>query len=214
MNRSLAQVTRATDTREAMVYCYIIATIENRDGRFVQHGSGPNFQGGVISLCTCKHRMRAFKDSRDWEGVWIAGFTGVAAGRGRNTLVYLMRVAHAFDSHAAIWTSKDIPTETKQAKAAHLHPFGDIFQPKDYSRDPFDPHGYIAPHRRHVHGSHRGWHNDIDYSGRGGRRAALLFGDATASYLWDRPRLALPFRLHQGQKKADLGWLLSQLDAE
>jgi hypothetical protein len=148
LNLSAAKLGQALSPSCAVVYCYIIATVEQRDGRFIQRGSGPNFQGGRISLCTCKHRMRTYKDARAWEGAWIAGFTGVAAGRGGNALVYLMRVTHAFDSHAALWASGAIPTAVKRAKAAHLHPLGDIFEPKDAPGDPYRPRSYIPPHPR------------------------------------------------------------------
>jgi len=214
LNLSADDLREALSPSCAIVYCYIIATVEQRDDRFIQRGSGPNFQGGRISLCTCKHLMRTYKDPCDWEGAWIAGFTGVAAGRGSNALVYLMRVDHAFDSHAALWASGAIPTAVKRAKAAHRHPLGDIFEPKDAPGDPYRPRSYIPPHRDHVHRPHGGWHGDIDYVGPGGRRAALLFGGAATSFLWETPLLYHPVRLHRGQRKTDLATLRGQLTAE
>jgi hypothetical protein len=34
------------------------------DGQYSQTASAPNFQGGVITLCTCKHWMRTFKPAK------------------------------------------------------------------------------------------------------------------------------------------------------
>jgi hypothetical protein len=214
LDLTAAEVQQAVAGTCATVYCYIIATVEQRDGRFIQHGTAPNFQGGVISLCTCKHLMRTFKETRDWEDTWIAGFTGRAPGRERNALVYLMRVAHAFDSHAAVWSSNEIPLRVKQAKAAHLHPLGDLFRPKEVPGNPFRPRNYMPPHRAHDHRSHSGWHGDIDYVGSGGRRAALLFGGSTNSFLWDEPMVYLSSKLYRGQRKMELTGLLDQLVAE
>ena len=83
---------RITDNH-ATVYSYVVATVKNRGGQFAQTGSAPNFQGGMITLRTCKHLMRTFLTHDDWKGVWIAGFTGVRAGQGGNALVYLMQTA-------------------------------------------------------------------------------------------------------------------------
>lgn len=200
-----------TNSVSAVVYCYIVATIEEREGGFIQRGSGPNFQGGAISLCTCKHLMRTFRNLADWPGVWIAGFTGIRAGYGRNALVYLMRVDYAFASHADLWAARSIPTRLKRAKAAETHPYGDIFRPLPGRRDPFDHRRYAEPHAEHVHRLGGGWRDDIDYTGPGGRRAALLIGDPQASYLWNRPMLYLQSRLHRGQTRRELPWLLEHV---
>src|SRR5438270_714249 len=43
-------------------YMYTMTSIVLESGRLEQSGSGPNFEGGLITLCTCKHSMRAFRD--------------------------------------------------------------------------------------------------------------------------------------------------------
>lgn len=94
------------------VYSYVIKTVNNVAGRFVQTGSAPNFQGGVITLCTCKHKDRAYAPrsgcrgpdkSEPWKGIWLAGICGPAAFSPRG-LVYLMLVEQVFDSHADAWS--------------------------------------------------------------------------------------------------------------
>jgi len=79
MNCDLESLLEKVDSDGDLVYSYIIATIKLRDSRFVRTGSAPNFQGGRITLCTCKHFMRTFLDKDAWVGKWIAGFTGADA---------------------------------------------------------------------------------------------------------------------------------------
>src|SRR6266550_5942511 len=77
---ALLKSTPAT-LREQPVYAYIVTTIKTTpDFQLCQTGSGPNFDGGRITLCTCKHKDRAtfdpLKDQPDpWKNVWVAGLT-------------------------------------------------------------------------------------------------------------------------------------------
>lgn len=75
------------------VYMYVIESIQqDNSGSYWQTGCAPNFQGGAITLCTCKHWMRTFKPVEDWkQGVWIAGFAGLTH-TAQQSLVYLTRV--------------------------------------------------------------------------------------------------------------------------
>ena len=210
-NSQLRELRARLATDRATVYCYVIVTIEEQSGHFVQTGSGPNFEGGLVTLCTCKHWMRTFKSAEDWVGKWVAGFTGVGPGRGHNYLFFLMRVAQALESHGQLWFSDAIPAEAKRAKAADENKFGDIYRPRHETGDPHDPREYVPPCRKHVHCEDNHWHDDIDYVGRSGRVAALLAGDAERSFLWNRPAIWFGSRIHRGQKKVKLVDLLSQL---
>jgi hypothetical protein len=195
----------------ATVYCYVIATIQF-DGRgFLQTGSAPNFQGDLITLCTCKHFMRTFLDAPGWQGKWIAGFTGVEAGSGRNALVYMMRVAHAFESQRDLWLSEALTSAAREAKAADRDKFGDVYQPISEQGNPFDPVSYREPGQNNVHAEGPEWHKDIAYVTRAGRRPALLVGQSGLSFLWSKPMLLHPSALHRGQKKSRLGTLLQQM---
>ncbi len=196
----------------ASVYYYIIASMRKRNSEFVQTGCGPNFQGGLITLCTCKHYMRSFMDPDQWNGTWIAGFTSSPVGDGKNFLIYLTRVAHAFGSQRDLWFSTVIPAAVKQTKAAHRNRLGDLYKPRSKGIDRWDPNGYVppCPNHRHV----EGWPTDIRYKGVGARRAALLVGDPRQSFLWNRPMIYHVERLHRGQRKEDtLDELLAQLKA-
>lgn len=204
--------------QEADVYCYIVATVRSDGRTFSQTGNGPNFQGDLLTLCTCKHFMRTFLDVRDWKGKWVAGFTSSQAGRGRNALVYIMAVGNAFESHLELWLSDALTPAAKEAKAADLDAFGDLYRPMASLTDPFEPSRYRAPVEHHGHAANNIWHQDIDYVGCGGRRAALLVGDSGLSFLWNKPMILYPRarpNLHRGQKKWTLGRLVGELeDAE
>ena len=189
--------------RQDTVYSYIVDTVEYYEGRLYQTGSGPNFQGDLITLCSCKHQMRTYLDVESWKGVWIAGYTSVR-DLGRNKLFYLMRVAEAFESHRALWISGSISEEAKDAKAAHLDRFGDIYQPRRESGSPHSPWSYREPCRNHVHCEPGDWRHDIRYQDQYGRTPALLVGDPDFSFLWNKPLLTSPVRLARGQKKMHL----------
>ena len=192
--------------RRDAVYSYIVTTVERREGRLRQEGSGPNFQGGLITLCSCKHQMRAYRDVESWKGVWIAGYTRKDLG---NRLFYLMRVAEAFESQHDLWFSDCISEETKNKKAAHLSRFGDIYKPKSGTSDDYTPRGYVRPRKSHVHRKSDVWRKDIDYySKRLRRRAALLVGDPKYSFLWDEPVCSYPFTIYQGDKNTCLSELI------
>ena len=130
-NLSLEELKYRVGSVKAFVYCYVVATIKQKDGKFIQTGNGPNFQGDLITLCTCKHFMRTFLDDESWKGKWIAGFTGKHAGKGKNHLVYLLKVGHTFNSHYSLWHSESISDQTKSAKVTDRNKYGDVYQPSD-----------------------------------------------------------------------------------
>lgn len=200
------------DFKDDKVYFYVVDTVEHEDGRLYQTGSGPNFQGDLITLCSCKHMMRTFLDVECWRGVWVAGYTS-SRDLGSNRLFYLMRVSQAFRSHDDLWNSDSISTSTKKAKAAHKDRFGDLYRPDREIVRSYTSKHYVAPCENHVHCEPGDWHKDISYPPRHGRRPALLVGDPEFSFLWDRPLIRSPFRLTRGQRKKNLSDLLSQSDA-
>jgi hypothetical protein len=177
--------------REA-AYSYIVKTVRmDRTSRlFEQHGSAPNFQGGCLTLCTCKHQMRSSLNVPQWQHKWVAGFTSRCLYQGRHWLFFLSRVEAAHDSHADLWAH--LPSAVRNAKSTQKHFLGDLFRPrgKVTKEDRFNPRLYFTPSRH----SHRRnscdnvWHNDIDYAyaDRYGR-PALLAGGPHLTFLWERP---------------------------
>jgi hypothetical protein len=199
LNLDLTTLRKVVPAETRDVYCYIVKTIECKDRHFIQTGTAPNFQGGIITLCTCKHQMRSRHGVNAWPGQWIAGFTSRAGSFGRHHLVYLMRVAEAYASHQELWNA--VPDKVRQAKAAHLHRGGDMYEPQSSLNDPFDQRSYVAPCEDHDHTQINEetnapyWYQDINYVGRDGGRPPLLVGDTELSFLWEEPALRLPYKL-------------------
>ena len=51
-------------------YSYVVRSVklDRSTMSFEQHGSAPNFQGEVLTLCTCKHQMRSSQPAEEWRG--------------------------------------------------------------------------------------------------------------------------------------------------
>lgn len=174
-------------------YSYVLSTVklDHESTTFEQHGSAPNFQGGVLTLCTCKHQMRATQVADDWEGVWIAGFTSRTIHHGRHWLFYLAKIESAHKSHVDLWGA--VKASVRNAKAADTHFLGDIFKPKSLhptGNARYSPSRYVMP-SAHAHRQHRGdkgWHNDINYYlADKYRHPALLAADPNRTFIWDEP---------------------------
>src|SRR5437870_251378 len=106
MNMGLDKVAKVGQDDED-TYSYVITTVSNRDGELKQFGCGPNLQGGLLTMCTCKGRMRTFR--MVVPGTWIAGFTDRSEKHGnvRNSLFYMARVLNSPKSQYALWNSLD-----------------------------------------------------------------------------------------------------------
>lgn len=176
-------------------YSYVVRTVNLKPDTLglEQHGSAPNFQGDVLTLCTCKHQMRSRLSADDWLGVWIAGFTSRTLHDAKHWLIYLAKVESAHDSHSDLWSSMD--AATCNAKAAHVHYLGDLFKPQTLrptGNARFSPSRYVRP-SVHVHRKNRsdtGWHNDINYHlASKSRHPPLLVADPKQTFLWDEPMI-------------------------
>ena len=185
INKTLTELKKVLRNEEGPVYAYILTTVEYNQSNFLQTGSAPNFQGGLLTLCTCKHYMRSWRAPADWKGVWVAGFTGInAVGDGKRYLFYLMKVEDAFESHKDLWDWLD--PIAKREKSACESIFGDVYKPKFSLKEKFAPKDYYEPISKHVHEGF--WYKDIRYPiNSKSNRAALLVGSLSFSYLWDKP---------------------------
>lgn len=190
-------------------YCYTMTSVRSIDGAMRQCGSGPNIQGGYVTLCTCKRYMRTFRNPEDWRGVWIIGMSGTAAGVG-HAVFYMMKVQAAFESHYDLWHADLLSASAKRAKSASRHRLGDLYEPSSRNVGPFDPDSYKEPdddhsHYKKPHGKNRPeWQEDIDYVGMARRRPALLVGDPEMSFIWETPLIYPRFKTHRGQKRFKL----------
>lgn len=190
MDKRLNTLKGVLKNEDGMVYAYVLTTVGKDGNRFVQKGSAPNFQGGLITFCTCKHYMRTWRSPNDWKGVWIAGFTGVnIMGNKRNYLFYLMRVRETFPSQKAIWGA--LLDDVKSVKNSGSDRCGDIYEHKSNISGEYDISSYYEPLVGHVHRETEqsdDWHSDINYKSRiTGRRPVLLVGDPCYSFLWSSP---------------------------
>ena len=193
------------------VYLYVINTIEISDsGVFIQRGSGPNFQGSEVTLCTCKHFMRSFRTPERWENTWVAGFCSSRYGH-ENSIVYLMQIDAAYEDFCSLWL--DLPERSRKTKDATGNCLGDIYRPARLCLNPKSHECYETPVEGHSHKSKinpAGWIWDIEAAFKG-RSPALLRGSPKNTFLWSKPQLRLPFILHRGQKKMNLKELLTTL---
>ena len=189
------------DLREQRVYAYIVTTIKTRRPcyQLEQTGSAPNFDGGRITLCTCKHKDRAtFRPSKDrrnpdpWQGVWVAGLTSKAADPSRS-LAYLMCVERSFVNQVELWRA--LPTSCRQAKSASKSVIGDLYEPKPTATsNPHDPANYKSPLVGHAHspaGNPAYWYRDVMRWGRRSKPHRLLLGLASQSYRWTHTKMIL-----------------------
>lgn len=199
MNASLADIVKYLTASREILYCYVVATVSNDQGLYRQEGSGPNFQGDVITLCTCKHSLRALWDAPAWQGKWIAGVTGQNATWDRHYLVYLIQVGKAYNSQADIY--KALSPAAQRAKAADANRLGDLYRPKEVIRDVYNANNYMRPIDGHTHCVHDGWREDIGYTDQYGRRCAYLAGAPGRSFLWNRPEIVVRITLARGHKR-------------
>ncbi|UUZ77402.1 hypothetical protein LP414_09350 [Polaromonas sp. P1(28)-13] len=179
------------------VYGYVVRSVRPNNGKYVQRGSAPNFEGGLITLCTCKHSMRASLSPDEWKkGVWVAGLTSWDLDFGKQqSLVYLMRVGEAYASQAGLVHELRHSGRSAivEAKNSARHILGDLMTPAKASfsvADQFQASAYSIPILGHSHRQTEAgteWQNDIDYLSRGGGRPAMLVGDVDYSFIWTRP---------------------------
>jgi hypothetical protein len=198
---------------KAEVYAYVLSSVSIEDGCFVQYGCAPNFQGDHITLCTCKHQMRARRSKEKWPGAWVAGFTSRRYS-GQHYLFYLTRIGLAFESHLELWYKAGFSERTKRAKCASNNEFGDLFRPLRQNIKPFQFQSYNEPVKNHCHhktSADTGWHNDICYKSRAGNRPALLVGQAALSFLWTKPSVSTENLTRDYRHYFDLTLFLSSL---
>ncbi len=197
---------------------YIVRTVKLDDEKtaFEQHGSAPNFQGGTLTLCTCKHQMRATQSAGDWQGVWVAGFTSRTIHAGKHWLFFLAKIKTAYESHADLWSAMKV--RSRNAKAVDTHFLGDIFKPKSpppKGNSRFLPSRYITPtvHSHRQHRGDKGWHNDINYNHAAKyRHPPLLVADPQRTFLWDEPMICLAGHHCRNFHKRSLPELIAQLE--
>jgi hypothetical protein len=199
------------------VRSYKMISVELDDQcRLAHFGSGPNFQGGRLTLCTCAHQIRTEKKTpADWAGSWVAGFTSPRLCK-KTWLFYLAQVEQGHPTAADLWNK--LSGGEQQAKSTRLSRLGDAFEPNSAAT-------YAGPHKaKYYHPpmvghSHRAtapderWKQDIEYSHPGFRRhAAHLVARPELTFLWQTPTLFLEHH-PRNRSWASVDELLRQLIA-
>ena len=189
------------DSKEIRVHLYVVTSLRKVKGKTLgweQHGSGPNFEGGVLTLCTCKHYMRSWHDPDYWKKSWIAGFTSVnifgSRPDKRNYLFYLTKIKDVYDSFFEIWHHMD--QSIRNIKNASLNPLGDLYEPREdcTEAEKFNPDKYKKPCDVHDHSEEDLWKRDINRVYKNNRRPRLFVGDPDLTFLWNKPMIYLKNR--------------------
>ncbi|MBY4707051.1 MULTISPECIES: hypothetical protein [Ralstonia] len=203
---------------EERVYAYVVRSVRPREGQYLQTGSAPNFDGGLITLCTCKHSMRASLTPEQWmKGIWVAGLTSWdKAFSKQQSLVYLMRVGEAYASQAELVYAlrRSGRSAVVDAKDSTKNCLGDLMMPATASlpaAESFTPSAYLKPMLGHAHRQTEtddGWQYDINYPSRSGSQPAMLVGDEQLSFAWTRPTVQ---RRRPGPTRPYREWTLTAL---
>lgn len=193
--------------RDAVIYSYVMTSVTKENGLLKHDGCGPNIEGGLITLCTCKHHMRSaghwLEDSKKASNKWVAGFTDNKAGG--NVLFYLMQISEAYESHADLWRAflQQGRKKILDVKNATNNPFGDVYQPKDtekcISEIRYEQESYEDPIDGHAH--ENDWRKDVNYEGYGKQQAALLVGEPVNSFVWTKGAVFSKSTLPRSTKK-------------
>lgn len=152
------------------------------DGIFRQTRSGPNWEGGIVTMTTCKHLLRTYsalqpESKKKGSGkVALCGITNKL--RGDNFLLYVGVVDESFASNYELGSYlAEHHFDAYQKKLANKNRLGDIFEPIDdldlVMEEHYDHKNFIDPvpdHCRREENDSSGrpkWIKDIEYNARG-----------------------------------------------
>ncbi len=203
------------ENEEVRVYTVRTTQLNKELDKVNHRGSGPNLEGGLATLCTCKHSMRQSHDVDKWKNKWIIGLTSRAKNNGFNGdhyIFYVMRVINAFSSHKELHEHLKLnnPNSLK-IKNAEFNRLGDIYTPKVKCTDYLDPMMYKSPCKNHSHGygPEDDWRHDIVYNNRS---APLLLGDKNNTFVWNKPTIIFNRPRGPGNMKLSIQDLLGYLE--
>lgn len=188
--RSLETALRIADKSDLCLYTHHEVYL---DRGLVKHTrSSPNWDGGLVTYATCKHRMRSARREYGWVGTWLVGLCPKHCAD--NCVLYVGRVCREFPSNRDLseWVSQNHPDAAK-AKAANTNPRGDLYQwvgGPGRDRTAADHRSYSEPpsHTRSVEfyrsspgsvserpdGLIPKWWRDVEYVTRGGVRPPVF----------------------------------------
>lgn len=211
---------KISDDDEVRVYT-VATTWFDKNFQMIRHrGTGPNLEGGLATLCTCKRSMRQGRPLDYWKGKWILGLTSRAKSNhfcGSHYFLYLMKVKYAFESHKALYDylEKNNPSALRIKKATK-NILGDVYVPMSTCLDSLDPRQYEYPCKGHDHGCVFGeeykpdenceWEKDISNNGRS---TPQLLGDTNDTFVWQKRMIKFNEDRGPGNKIIRMKQLLS-----
>ncbi|CAN5504434.1 hypothetical protein BH10BAC5_BH10BAC5_15790 [soil metagenome] len=171
------------------VFYYILKSVKNINHSLVQIGTGPNIEGEVISLCTCKHKNRTSENIK--EGSWIAGISNKENG---NFLFYLMKIQKTFQNQKNLYEYylKNNLYKSIKIKDANKNNYGDLFIPLRNIKDPYNPLNYTFNNKEHCHFEGNEWYDDIMkyelnvFGKKYLKEHKLLLGNSSLSFVWTK----------------------------
>lgn len=196
----LLEALDADQVREC--YFYTSHQIYYEDGLIRQTRSSPNWEGGMVTYCTCKHLMRSV--SRDtWEDTWIA--TVGPRECENNCLVCVGRIWRSFPSNFTLSGCLRSYPEIFKVKMADTNPRGDLYTPKGRALAGYDVYkhsNFLEPpkHTRSVDfykkspgsvserkdGLIPKWWRDLEYTMYGNRPMVFILSPC---WIFSRPML-------------------------
>lgn len=188
-------VRKLLQNNNSMVYAYVLTSVSHDivKDKFIQEGCSPNFEGGIATLCCCKHHMRAYPNIK--ENIWIAGFTGASQKYGsKNKLYYLAKIKEIKYSFSEL--KEYLGEEITLAKDARYHKLGDIYVMKSKEKDPDNIRSYHTPCGNHVHWKNDSWEYDITYKPK-----KLLAFEKANTYVWEKPVYQSESFIGRGSRK-------------
>jgi len=213
---------------EDTIYYYVIHSVKFKKDKkiFIQTGCGPNLEGNMITLCTCKHTMRTYPEVK--KNVWIAGITSNTLFKSKKRyLFYLFKIKETFNSHFDYYNYiKEHSPKIVNTKSTRKNKFGDLFIPnikKEFNgEDFFNPIFYKPPIKTHLHNKrdkegNLNYFNDIEkirinsWGKEYFKVAKILIGEEKNSFVWNFPIIEFNEFMTQGQPKDVISNFLSYL---
>ncbi len=188
-NMTLFKLKKELKDNDEPIYYYIIKSVVFSNGEYHQSGCGPNFEGGVITLCTCKHRMRTFPEIN--KGTWVAGITTRNSKESNinNSLFYIAQIKKVYDDYDSLIS--ELPKNVVEYKSSLENPLGDIFFPKSNCNNLHLVDCYISPIKDHVHIINgNSWQEDVGlYKSNKIDPIVhkLIVFDKSKSFIWKKP---------------------------
>lgn len=194
------------------IYAYVLTTADYNDveKKIIQGGNSPNFEGGIATLCCCKHYMRTYPKIQP--DVWIAGFT-TRAKTGKNYLFFLAKIedfkCFFYDLEKYLNLKKGVDLDAKSTLKSNL---GDIYIAKKGAQNHlYKSKWYNEPCYSHVHfNGKKNWKWDIETPEYKKHHKLLIF-DIDNTFVWEEPTYFSKRQIPRGDSKFNTNEFITNL---